>query len=692
MKAVEASLLRFLQGAKQFVIPIFQRTYSWELKHCEQLWRDIMRVGRDKDSQGHFIGSVVYIQDGNIIVPTAPKLLVIDGQQRLTTISLLISALAIAIEGKDVDVGTTRKKLENYYLFNTEEEGELRQKLELTRADKEALIRITNGELPVDDAPRRIRENFQFFQERMKDSDLCTVFAGIGKLLIVSISLDREHDNPQLIFESLNSTGLGLAQADLIRNYVLMGLEPKRQTKLYEQHWSRMEQSFGSYYTKYFDGFMRHYLTMKTRNIPNINAVYAEFKTYVRTGPKEEAIEPIIADIHLFAEHYVRMALGKEPDTELHDAFLNLRSLRVDVAYPFLLEIYHDYATGKLSRENLLEFLRLVECYVFRRVVCGIPTNSLNKTFTSLARDLDKSNYLESLSATFLRLSGYRRYPSDKEFSQELMVKDVYHLRNKDYFLSKMENYDRKERVNIKEYTTEHILPQNPNLSKDWQTELGENWKDIQSKYLHTIGNLTLTGYNPELSDRPFCEKRDLEKEGFKYSPLRLNKDLATLEHWNEAEIVKRAEKLSTLAVKIWPTPNLSPEVLKKYAKKTVTGGKSKPYTLADHPFVTGNLGALFEEFKKEILALDSSITLNIKKRYISFVTDHIITLIWMRKTKLSVRFIIPFAKIIDPKGICKDITNRRRWGNVMFDLKSVDEIPYAMTLVRQSFEWKGSE
>ena len=278
MIAKATNLLKFLRQPSQFVIPIYQRPYSWEHRHCNQLWNDLLRVGQDGNSPAHFLGSIVYVESGVYSVSTVPELLVIDGQQRLTTLSLLLLALGKAIGTSTGQIGITRKKLQNYYLFNADEDDELRYKLLLTRRDKETLIRLLDDkEISADVSPRLV-ENYRFFEARLEREDVNVIYEGLRKLHLVDIALDRDHDDPQLIFESLNSTGLDLSQADLIRNYVLMKQDSTLQKQLYEDYWFPMEESFGKAYTKRFDLFIRDYLTLKTRHIPKIDRVYESFK------------------------------------------------------------------------------------------------------------------------------------------------------------------------------------------------------------------------------------------------------------------------------------------------------------------------------------------------------------------------------------------------------------------------------
>ncbi|MGL5875320.1 MAG: DUF262 domain-containing protein [Xenococcaceae cyanobacterium] len=559
MKATEINLLEFLREPKQFVIPIYQRTYSWTVKQCQQLWNDIVRVAEDETKSGHFLGSVVYIKHGLFHVASLSELLVIDGQQRLTTIFLLLKALGNAIEGSEQKINITRQKIDNYFLFNTEEEGKARYKLFLTQSDRETFINLIEDRELINDSSQRIQENYSFFTNQINKNSLALnrLYLGISKLIIVDISLDGEQDNPQLIFESLNSTGLDLSQADLIRNYILINLKPNQQTKIYQNYWYPMEKNFGQIgYTEQFDNFMRYYLTVKSKsgNLPNIRDIYHDFKNYVQKH-SDVSIEEIVKDIDRYSKYFVCLAFDREKDKNLKSIIADINTLKVDVAYPFLLEVYDDYKNSLINKEEFSEILKIVEIYAFRRAICGIPTNSMNKTFASLSRAIRKNDYLRSVKVAFKNMYSYKRFPDDEEFRRELVVKDIYNFRNRNYLLRKLENYNHaKELVDIENYSIEHIMPQNSNLSLQWQKDLGEDWQAIQSKYLHTIGNLTLTGYNSELSDKSFTEKCNMDN-GFANSPLFLNQNLAKLTAWNETEIKNRAEYLAKIAVEVWSFP-----------------------------------------------------------------------------------------------------------------------------------------
>lgn len=687
MKATEARLLDFLKKSGQFIIPIYQRPYSWTQKQCAQLWSDIVRTGSSDNILGHFVGSIVYIEKGLFAVTSVPELLVIDGQQRLTTISLILAALAESLGSQDLFDGMNSRKLRNYYLLNPDENDDLHYKLLLSQNDRATLLSIVEGRRAPENPSVRVSENYQYFRSMIEGNpdQWATVYRGLTKLLVVDISLDRQLDNPQLIFESLNSTGLDLSQADLIRNYVLMGLEPAQQTRLYNEYWRPMEESFGQVeYVRTFDRFMRDYLTVKTGSIPNILSVYEEFKRYSSQGEAKNSVEALIADIRVMSGYFVNIALQREPDSEIRAAFQDINSLKVDVAYPFLLEIYDDFERQRISKQELLVALRLVESYVFRRAVCGIPTNSLNKTFLNLGREVNRESFVESLMVAFLLMPAYRRFPNDDEFKRELQAKDLYNFRSRNYWLTRIENYKRKELVRVGEYTIEHIMPQNPDLSKAWRDDLGPEWKEVQKQYLHTIGNLTLTGYNPEMSDKPFITKRDLEG-GFKESPIRLNERLGHLQKWDLNEIRLRAARLAEKACLVWPAPKVSDVVMEQFRPEE----SSSTYSLADHPNLKGTLLEVFEQFRGEVLNLDSSVTEEFLKLYIAFKAPSNFVDVIPQSNRLRLSLNIDFAKLHDPKGLAKDVKGLGRWGNGDVDvyLSEKDAIPDVIYLVWQALE-----
>ncbi|MFD6949293.1 MULTISPECIES: DUF262 and DUF1524 domain-containing protein [unclassified Nocardiopsis] len=514
---------------------------------------------------------------------------------------------------------------------------------------------------------------------------------GLAKLVVVDIRLDRTHDNPQLIFESMNSTGLRLSQADLIRNFVLMGLKPALQERLYTAYWRPMEADFGqAAYERQFDDFVRHYLTVVTGEIPRMGDVYGAFKEYARgLTAGAGTIESLVQELRAYARRYCAVALGHEQDKELAEAFRDLREIKADVVYPLLLELYTDYELGVLSRDDLVSIVGMVTSYIFRRAVCRVPTNSLNRTFSTFTRSIDKGRYVRSVEAHLLGLKTYRAFPTDEEFTAALTTGDLYHFKRRSYLLRRLENFGRKEHVSIEDYTIEHILPQNENLPEHWREHLGEDWAAVRARYLHTLGNLTLTGYNSEYGDRPFADKRDM-KGGFRESPLHLNKGLGDLEAWDEHAIVERAERLAAQAVRIWPRPVLPEGV--------PTAGRPKPdsgYSIEDHPNLSrGMPQVLFEKFRNAVLALDDAVSETFLKNYVAYKAETNFVDVVPRTELLWLVLNMPFEALHDERGFASDMTGKGKWGNgdVQVRLDERADFTYVMGLVRQAYEYQVGE
>lgn len=683
MKAQDRNFTEFLEGSKQFVIPIFQRTYSWEEKNCQQLWDDIVRVGANEELNSHFVGSVVYIPESGVNA-SIPRWLVIDGQQRITTLSLLLLAIRDRLQAEGIQDPVSPEQIDDLYLRNRYGKELSAYRVLLTQTDKQTLMALVDGKESKGNDSLRILENLQFFREKIQSVDLSMVWKGIKKLMIVDVHLQQDIDNPQMIFESMNSTGKALTQADLIRNFVLMGLPHDLQTRLYLDYWRPMEVEFGSEnYTKDFDEFMRYYLVIHTGNVRiRRGDVYDEFKAYSR----KHEVEALLASLKEFAGYYCRVALGTESDPQLCNAFHDIRELRADVCYPMLMELCQDHQNKVLSREDFLSVLSLVESYVFRRVICDIPTNSLRQTFATFMRKVKKDRYLESVQAVFLLLPSYRRFPGNEEFTRLIQTRNLYKFNRRSYWLRRFENFDRKERVPVHEYTIEHIMPQNENLGPQWRADLGEDWQRVHAQYLHTLGNLTLTGYNSEYSDRSFQEKRDM-KGGFRESPLKINQGLGSLDSWNEEAIQNRAQSLAQTAANIWSVPEVPQDILDAYKPKAPEG---TAYSLADHPQLSGGpTHDLFEAFRTQVLALDECVTEEFLKIYIAYKAETNFVDVVPQAKRLRLSLNLEFPEIDDPRGICKDVTKLGRWGNgdVEVFLEHQEDIPYVIGLVRQSLE-----
>ncbi|MFP6143747.1 DUF262 domain-containing protein [Helicobacter pylori] len=686
MKADAIKLLDFIGKSqeKQFVIPIYQRVYSWEKEQCKQLWDDIIKTGGNDQIEGHFIGSIVFVHDG-IYTTNHNELLIIDGQQRLTTITLLFIALRDYLNDEDEFLEKfSCQKIQNRYLINSDEKGDKKFKLILSEPDRDTLLSLIDKDRRKPSEPSlKIMENFKLFEEwiRKNTDKLETIFKGLEKLMIVWIALKKEEDDPQLIFESMNSKGMELAQTDLIRNYILMGLEPEKQEIFYKKYWRAMEEEFEQN-KKLFDRFVRHYLTIKTREIPNINKVYVALKDYRQ---KEGiGIEDLLKDLQKYCGYFCQIVFKKEADKGLNKALGFLVDLEMDVIYPLLLELYSDYSDGVLSKADFIPIIALIESYICRRAVCGLGTNSLNKVFPSFTKHIQKDEYFESLKAHFVCLTEKQRFPNNDEFKKLFITIDFYNFKKREYFFERLENFDTKEPVNTKECTTEHIMPQT--LTEEWERDLGENFKEIHNKYLHTIGNLTLTGYNEEYNNKPFKEKRDMEK-GFKQSPLKLNQGLKDLEVFGEEEILNRAKDLAARALKIWESPKLSPETLEKYKPKKDKKEK-KVYDLSSYKFGSHSR-ELFDILRREIKALDE-ITEKFNKMCISYKFDtNFVSIVPLKNGGLNLYLNMPFYELQDEKNLARDMTNKGHLGNgnIEVKLETKENIPYCLGLIKQALE-----
>ncbi|GAA8340494.1 hypothetical protein HpDR28_02940 [Helicobacter pylori] len=522
MKADAIKLLDFIGKSqeKQFVIPIYQRVYSWEKEQCKQLWDDIIKIGGNDKMNGHFIGSILYVR---VDATHSSPLLIIDGQQRLTTITLLFIALRNHLsEEVEILEKFSRKEIESY-LINSDKDGDKKFRLILSESDKDTLLSLIDKDRRKPSEPSlKIMENFKLFEKWINENTdkLETIFKGLEKLMIVWIALKKEKDDPQLIFESMNSKGIELTQTDLTRNYIIMETEVKKQEDFYNQYWRAMEENFKqsekqSKREDLFNKIVRHYLTIKTGKIPIEKRVYEALKHYQQKKGIE--IEDLLKDLQKYCGYFCRIVFKKEADKDLNKALSFLVDLEMDVIYPLLLELYSDYSDGVLSKQDFIPIIYLTESYICRRAVCGLGANSLNKIFPSFTKKIDKDQYLESIEAHFLSLEKTTgKFPKDSEFKDFFITKELYDpkkIKKIRYFLERLEKFDTKEPVDTQKCDTEHIMPQT--LTPEWQKDLGENFEAIHEKYLHTIGNLTLTGYNAEYSNNSFREKRDMEK-GFK--------------------------------------------------------------------------------------------------------------------------------------------------------------------------------
>lgn len=684
MDARKGNIYEILNGNKQFLIPVYQRFYSWDIGQCKRLWNDIVEMQK-QGKLGHFVGSIVNIAEQ--AMPTGvQKYMIIDGQQRMTTLTLLLLALRDYATKNPDDKTINARRIDNMLLKNEYEDGDERYKLLLTETDRDILISLVE-EKPIRKGTKsRLIENYNFFANKLANKEIqpAEVFESIGKLQIVNITLDRAVDDAQAIFESLNSTGKELSESDLIRNYVLMGLEPSEQIYVYEHLWRPMEQLF-VYETQgtVMDAFFRHYLTMKISRIPKLGRVYEEFKLY-HLNCEFGTIRELCQDLLNYAKHYTNIVFMRNSDRDLKKLYEDIIDLKMEVSYPFLLKIHYDSEEGLITSDELKEILKLCISYVLRRAICEIPTNSLNKTFATMKNYIRPNDYVNSVKAFFLMQDTYKEFPDNDKFEVAFVSRDIYNMRARNYILSRLENFDNKAPIIIENFTIEHIMPQNKKLSLEWQADLGTEWHEVQKKYLHTIGNLTLTAYNSEMSDRNFLEKMDMPG-GFKESALRLNKYVVLQNTWNEEHIIERAKELAKKAESIWPYPTLTVEELAQYQVEEKT---SQKYSLETYD-MNDLTKKLFESLDKRIMNLSPAVKKEYKKLYVAYKLDTNFADIVFQKQRLRISINMKFSDIIDPNGICKDITGIGRWGNgdVELFMEHQDELDQVVEIVKQSFD-----
>lgn len=546
-----------MQGSdKRFIIPVYQRNYEWKIENCKQLYNDLIKVIRN-DRSSHFFGSVVSVNnDGGF-----NEYLVIDGQQRVTTISLLFLAMYHLLQ-KGVVSSEKRYlagKIYKDYLIDEYAEGDSRIKLKPVKNDRDAFYKLFDEDAELV-SNSNLTINYQYFYQRIQKEELSVdeLYEAITRLEIINISLNQE-DNPQLIFESLNSTGLALNEGDKIRNFILMGLPSKQQNDFYEKYWSKIEACTDHDVSS----FVRDYLSVKQLTISPVNKVYFTFKAYVEESKLD--IESLLREMYCYAKWYEILLKGKTKDDRLNACIYRINRLEATVTRPFFLEVLRLESENTLTIVQVREIFQYTENYLFRRVICDLPTNTLSKIFLMLHREMIRfdgtaNDYVEKFKYAMASKNDRVRFPDDAEFEEAFSKRQVYQMnsKNKIYLLERLENSNTIEDKNIYlhcdrgDYSIEHIMPQH--LTPAWIRELGDDYNEIHMDWLHRIANLTLTGYNSNYSNNTFAEKRDME-HGFKQSGLRLNSWIGQQEHWGLKELQARDQQLRKLALKTWPRP-----------------------------------------------------------------------------------------------------------------------------------------
>lgn len=560
MKAREKNLLEFM-SVMYLVVPKYQRHYNWTEETCKQLWDDIIRAGMS-DNTPHFIGSIVYVLEGSTPEMGENPFLVIDGQQRITTLSLLLIALRekmtnIFLGNIDEKLATLCNEIKNSHYLISPKNG-IRLTLS-TQEDEDIFSQLVNhGES--DNTNNSIERNFRYFKGQLQECDekkLIYILNGLQKLEIIDVSLNKEAgDDPQLIFESMNSKGKPLTQADLIRNYILM--DTTNQDGLYET-WKILENYFES--TKDgFDNFMYRYLIMELKTLDfELTRVYTKFKEYAKNKDKKA----LLTRLKKYAEYYCQITtLIKSEESDLYELFQELNQIQPKQAYPFLLQCHDYYANKQLTLTDFKDIINLVISYIIRISVCRGKSNNFHQIFVNAIKSIEDnqankngSKELHShIISFFIKISGGMAFPNDSEFMEALQTYKIYFKPIKRHVLERLENYGEKEKSEVrgKDIQIEHIAPQN--ATPEWIEDLGQEYQEVYNIYLHTLGNLTLTGYNSKYSNDSFKTKRDIPK-GFKESIFRLNKDIAKCDRWGKQEIKTRAKNLAEKALKIWTKP-----------------------------------------------------------------------------------------------------------------------------------------
>lgn len=600
MKGEARPLLQFLDGSdKRFIIPVYQRNYNWEERHCKQLFDDLVRL-MNSQRKSHFFGSIVSaaLMDGN-----SSDLLIIDGQQRITTISLLFLAMVNSMKKGFTTSNDPLlcRKIENKFLVDEYQTAERKVRLKPIKDDCFAFDKLLFSDEDDYIKSSNVTRNYNYFYERIQKTELSIdeLYESIRRLVIIDIFLHQD-DDPQLIFESLNSTGLGLEEGDKIRNYILMGVEVLLQDKYYNQYWNKIEKN-----TDFeVSSFVRDYLTLKQGRIPSFKTIYFSFKEYVEN--KEIDRETILIDLLKHSKTYRDIRHASTENEQLNVILSRLNQLEMSVTYPFLLALLEYSSDVNLAIEQIKEVLLCVEIYIFRRLIYGLPTNALNKIFCTLHKDVlrlkkEDDSYAEVVKYVLISKAASGAFPTDNEFLTALSVKNIYTMtsKNKEYLFERLENEDNVERVCVIKYmqngtfSIEHIMPQT--LTNQWKESLGEEYERIHHERLNTLANLTLTGYNSKYSNRNFVDKRDIQY-GFRDSGLRINKYIAECEKWTEQELIERNNRLMAQALKLWKYPSttfVSPVKVRE------------EYCLADDYCFTGKTIASFN-FKGTNYQVDS--------------------------------------------------------------------------------------
>ncbi|MYB16152.1 MAG: DUF262 domain-containing protein [Chloroflexi bacterium] len=696
MRASHQDLWKLLEGSKQFVVPIFQRNYNWTEEQCVQLWNDVLQAADAPANGGHFLGSIVYTAAGPQEA-TFSRWLVIDGQQRLTTLSLLLAALRDHIQdsGWAGEGGPTSAEIDSRFLQNAFKTGDQKPRLVLRRNDDRTLRKIVEGsQESIDDPASEVDDAYQLFRGVIASSDPAEIYKGLGNLKIVDVMLEPPLDNPQLVFESLNSTGVDLSQADLIRNFILMGLPEEEQNRIYCSYWRLIESEFeGSHWA--IDNCARDWVALRRKATRQIRTdrIYVEFREeYRRLTAGGESVDAVLADLLQFSKGYAAFVLRRGPGKDLGAALGELRR-HVDVPAMLvarLFRCYHDLRT--LNESEFAESIRLIESYIVRRQVCGLQTRGYWSVFANIAYGLDEDCPSKSLEMLLARRQASYRFPSDEEFERALFEDNLYGARVCRPLLEGLENAGHLERVDTDRFQIEHVMPQV--LSEPWKQMLGERWEEIHQTWLHRLGNLTLTAYNPLYSNRGFQEKKVIPG-GFEDSAVRLNKFISKQDKWTAQQMSNRGKMLAARALGIWCHHGIAEDQIARIEFEELRN-KAKASD-PDSVEMTDLVRNLFQRFRERLQEIDREIIELAARKSVSYFGPAFAFEVLPRKTRLLLLLAPEFHEIDDPSGLAtkntyKFLVNCQNEGGVLFDLDREERIAPAIGLVRQALNLADAE
>ena len=696
MQAINRQFTEIINGNKQFVIPVFQRDYSWTIEQCHQMWTDIMGTSSGDDG-GHFLGSFVYVEGS--AGAAFSSWLVIDGQQRLTTLTLLLIALRDQIReihwgGED----PTPERIDAYFLKNVYETGDRSYKLALRRHDDETLRALVDGNDPseVERNSELVVEAYRYFKELLSspETDPNRVYRGIARLNIVDVKLEHRIDNPQLVFESLNSTGVDLSQSDLIRNYLLMGLPEEEQTRLYNDYWSKLETLFRTAGSTP-DTFLRDYMALKKKTTTQTRAdsIYVEFKDFWRSSSDVKRLDTLLDDMVRFAHYYISFLRPERIDSKPLATAMWQVHLGSSTHALLIMRLYECYEKNTLSYYDFIRALNLISSYLVRRTILGLQTRDYWSVFARIAHSIGDESSFESFQVALARQNYI--FPSDESFMQGIQDRDLNGLRICWYILTQLENAGQNEPSPTSEYSIEHIMPRGIDDVPEWKEMLGDEWENVHQIWLHRLGNLTLTAYNSAYSNRPFNEKKTIEG-GFNQSAVRLNEYVRNQAQWTVSEMEERGRILAKRAVEIWPHHQadekliLNEEIQELHARSDERNSDSLE--------MSAPVRELLHAIRDSIQDLGDAIEV-IENKSVCYYNNSARFFTEILPMAYYIRLLIPldFNEIHDPEELAKDATTwcflpnvTHRDCGVLIDIWEKQQIAATIQMIRQAFSIAG--